>query len=396
MQALKRHYEKYILALFLIGLVVLSIHLLTGLQEARNRTIKGDWTPGADRRVQPLTDEDFRALQILNDPQVTWHTRFEGLKGSLFYPGKYIWCANPKCQYWIPNESEICLNCGRKQGDAVIDVPQDEDADGDGIRDEIENQYDFLDPNDPRDAHADQDGDWFTNLEEINAGTAPDDPASHPPLARLLRLLSVSRDRFRIQFENLIVGRADDPKEKWDIVLRVVEDGQHKTRFVKLGAEVQGYKITGIERKTERVFSKQINDYVQQDVSELTLVGAGGEQLALRRGMPTYTGMAVRLFLHTDVHDLRIGRAIAINADEVLELVDTVNQVERYTLKVQTPDEVMATLVGSDDVTVRITREPPRKPQSRSYPGMLPPEGGAAWPGMPDGGAPMMPAMPNW
>ena len=53
------------------------------------------------------------------------------------------------------------------------------DADGDGLPDYYENQWDFLDPNDPDDAGLDNDGDHSSNRDEYRAGTSSDDPSSY-------------------------------------------------------------------------------------------------------------------------------------------------------------------------------------------------------------------------
>jgi len=53
------------------------------------------------------------------------------------------------------------------------------DSDGDGMPDGWELQY-GLNPLDPGDAHADLDGDGYSNLQEYRLGTAPNSADSHP------------------------------------------------------------------------------------------------------------------------------------------------------------------------------------------------------------------------
>jgi hypothetical protein len=57
-------------------------------------------------------------------------------------------------------------------GDGIGDVC-DSDRDGDGMDNSFEDSYDFLDPDDPADASADEDGDGLTNLEEFQQGKDP-------------------------------------------------------------------------------------------------------------------------------------------------------------------------------------------------------------------------------
>ena len=55
----------------------------------------------------------------------------------------------------------------------------DSDIDNDGISNEIENTYSFLDPRDASDALADQDNDGASNLYEINNGNDPATPDAY-------------------------------------------------------------------------------------------------------------------------------------------------------------------------------------------------------------------------
>ena len=62
-----------------------------------------------------------------------------------------------------------------------LDNNLDTDDDGDGLPDVYENQYAFLNPLEPSDASADEDGDGKTNLEEYQQGTNPEVDESTPP-----------------------------------------------------------------------------------------------------------------------------------------------------------------------------------------------------------------------
>lgn len=69
---------------------------------------------------------------------------------------------------------------GDADGDAC-----DLDIDGDGITNDIELSYDFLNEYDPTDANLDYDGDGVPNAYEINHGTAPDVADEHPQFVLL-------------------------------------------------------------------------------------------------------------------------------------------------------------------------------------------------------------------
>jgi hypothetical protein len=63
-------------------------------------------------------------------------------------------------------------------GGVAADQLNTADADGDGMSDEYEDMFDFLDRNDASDADLDEDDDGLTNLEEFERGTTPDDEDS--------------------------------------------------------------------------------------------------------------------------------------------------------------------------------------------------------------------------
>lgn len=79
------------------------------------------------------------------------------------------------CGRPIPADSEACPFCKVKQNVVKVEA----DADHDGLPNEWEVKY-GLNPNNPKDATLDSDGDGFTNLEEFQAKTDPKDKESHP------------------------------------------------------------------------------------------------------------------------------------------------------------------------------------------------------------------------
>ena len=178
MNILKYHYEKLILGLILLAMLLYLLNLMQTLHELRS-TEAEQFLPSPtnrEKRVEQLNATDFNTLRLINTTDLKWSANPDR-KGSLFFPGLYIECINPECNHWLPFNVAECPWCQSKQ--TVETGPQeptvDQDSDGDGIPDVKEEMYDFLNPNKQDDANLDFDSDWFTNKEEIKLGTAPDD-----------------------------------------------------------------------------------------------------------------------------------------------------------------------------------------------------------------------------
>ncbi|MCF7855340.1 MAG: hypothetical protein K9N51_11130 [Candidatus Pacebacteria bacterium] len=361
MEFLKRHYEKITLSVFVLILLAASFYFLRQLREVRDQFMTGMLDrPTHEVTLERYENERFNALKNLRQPDVAWSIDNKQ-EGSLFNPGQLIWCVNPECNYWLPYNTETCFHCGAPQGKIVI---KGKDSDNDGIADEDEGRYDFLNPADPRDAKQDHDQDWFTNVEEIRAGTDPGNQEDHPPLTERLHLWSVQRQRLDIIFSNLMKYE-NRGKDEWDIVLQVVEQGQRRTRFVNIGETVANYKVVDVRVKEQRVYSKSLKDYVTVDVSEVVLESGDGDAIVLKRQQPSYRGVLVQFFLNTDPHNRREGKFYNVSGEEDLVLTDAAGQEEVYAFQVRDTETVAIRPKAQPDAPIKLLQRwrPPRQPR---------------------------------
>ena len=142
-----------------------------------------------------------------------------------------------------------------------------------------------------KDTGQDDDGDGFTNDEELAAGTDPNDPKSHPPYHTKLRMQRVEGERFPVEFTG--VGKSGK------IVLSTREKGggdggfqgggggesTGRTEEIEPGGRVPGQPFKVVKLRPRSIFEKDTGRKV--DVSELTLVNTEtGRKVVLVKGMP--------------------------------------------------------------------------------------------------------------
>jgi hypothetical protein len=113
---------------------------------------------------------------------------------------------------------------------------------------------------------ADPDMDGFSNELEFDSGTNPKDPESHPPFISRLRLKKYVFKPFRIRFQ--AVNQLDGV-EVYQINLKDV--AARKSRFVKTGDEVEGFKVGEYRKKIVTQMNPNTGSEETKDLSELEL-----------------------------------------------------------------------------------------------------------------------------
>ena len=151
-----------------------------------------------------------------------------------------------------------------------------------------------------KDTGQDDDGDGFTNDEELAAGTDPNDPKSHPPYYTKLRLRRVEGETFPVEF--LGVGK------RGRISLSVrgkgggdggFQGGGDAARTVEVdeGERVPGLPFKVVKVRARSIFEKDTGHAL--DVSELTLANVDtGRKTVLVKGTVSNSPDATALLVY--------------------------------------------------------------------------------------------------
>lgn len=336
MNFLLSHFEKIIFGAAMLALLGSLVLFLRDLHET-TRLVQNRWENAIEVPEGPipaLSEEDFKGIDLLDSPQLTWNPAPDQETETVFDPREYIYCANPDCPYILTYDTDACPHCETPQGrkgssETAGGGARESDRDGDGMPAEYEEQYDFLDDQNAADAHQDYDEDLFTNIEEFEAGTDPSDPASHPPLAHKIRFRNFQTRR--LPFELYQVKTYDDPnKEQWDVFITM---GADRTRIFNLGDEVRDrYTIVDISHQVEMVFDRTVKMEREMETSVVTIKDEEtGKEIKLEKGKrPLSPNMNVHFVLLDDPDRPADMTRIRTNVGEVITLDDPAGNEERY------------------------------------------------------------------
>ncbi len=112
----------------------------------------------------------------------------------------------------------------------------------------------------------DPDGDGFSNLDEFNGKTDPQNKTSHPPYLTKLRLARAIQQPFRLLF-NAYDG---DPTKPDTLTFQInTVDVKQPSQFLKLNDPIAGTKFKIIKFEAKKMLNSSTG--VNQDVSELTV-----------------------------------------------------------------------------------------------------------------------------
>ena len=226
----RQHYEKLLLVLVLVALLVSTAILFVHVNEGQ-RQVQGtsrDVPPANQEGVPPLdASASERSMAELRQP-----FQAPPMSNLMFISEQRVWCV--RCGKPILLASEKCPFCGNAQ---PIFVPGD--ADSDGMSDEFEKAFGF-NANDPADARQDADSDGFSNLEESLAKSNPRDDKSFPDVIAKVRLEKVTQKPLPLIFVGVQDLGGDD--------LRFQINVGGRSHFAKIDDVVSGYKVKSYDK----------------------------------------------------------------------------------------------------------------------------------------------------
>jgi len=344
---LGKHYEKIILATFLLIFILALVYLITVFSKSKETTeadlrvvrreadYKQNFNESGEEVVNDVKKAKYAVLENLGKSQ-TWNRSENRNPDSpaftkLLVPFKAARCRH--CEKIIPSvyfgKDGDCILCGGKLEEIIeTEKPPDDnvDKDGDGMPDMFERQNE-LNPLDASDKMVDKDADGFPNFIEYEAKTKIDDAKSHPPIADRLYLVRIKRKKLPLQLWNVQVHSKED-KSKWLIQIKIQDKRRRwKSEFPKLGATLKlgkgMYKIIDVIYKTEEKFDKRLGAPRVTNTSEIIIqntVKEGDKPITVRIKRNVYENLAritLKDYCTNKTYNVKVGDTFTAGDSEI-------------------------------------------------------------------------------
>ncbi len=358
MEFLKKHYEKIILAAFLLVFIVSLILLILSLSKSMDIKEEDLKFPVKAPDYKKVSPEDINYKKNL-DSEKKWlegAPRTEGDKDftDLLAPFKIARCPSPDCQKLIPQscfvEGGTCPFCKFALHAIGSSVPTGKlDDDADGIPNEIELEA-GLDPKNPDDVNK-TDASGFTYLEKFKAGCVLKDPKSHPPYAKKVKLYGIKRNLLPIVLVK-VTAHGEDEKT-WTIQMDEAIGGAIKTRFYKVGAILnlndRKYVIKDIKSEVkEESVDKKGSYMIKKTVYSIILQEDGGAPItAVEKQKVWETRETARIVLESANRE--ICKELTVAANETFTLGDAKAGEEKYLVKSVNSEKGRIVIVRASD-----------------------------------------------
>ena len=331
MDFLKKHYEKLVLAFFLLVFVFLLIYLIE-LSKSTHTITREDLkipTREPNYRKNDFSHKKYQTSYIFTK-NCTWDKSTARSDKDKIYTDLLIPYECARCPFGnkvIPryyflgpiDHPRNCPLCGKALPRPLKDddderPPNEMDRDNDGIPNNDEIRL-GLDPENPDDALYDPDNDGFPNIYEYQKKKKIKKSGSHPPFYERLHLIEFRETKLPFQLKLVNTNGKEDPKD-WDIQINETIKGRIRTRFKYLGSRMTldktSYEITKIDAKHEK--KRSGGTIIKEDKSKIYLKSEDDKYtITMQVGKDVYSPKPKAI-----IEDLATGKKYHVGAKDAI------------------------------------------------------------------------------